>query len=147
MNFVDLNKYIEEREKMTIDEILEFRGENFLHNLEIKLLSDNTFSNSLITLRYKTPKGNMEFLNKIGITVYLKVPLDVISFRLLNKFENGNLTKYFSKLNSATKIFYAVKDSFSILSPFYEQANIISDGKYFKGLTQDLSENLGEFIN
>src|ERR1051325_2976451 len=83
--FFDLDKYIEEHEKMTITEIFENRGENYFRKVETKYLKELTAIESIVVATGGGSAcfhGNMEMMNKAGETYYLKVKPETIKRRI-----------------------------------------------------------------
>lgn len=89
-NFFDLDKEIENREKMSIVEIFETKGEKYFREVEtevLKELSRNT--DIVISLGGGTITSdiNLKILNESGKIIYLKVSTDILYHRLKNKID------------------------------------------------------------
>lgn len=83
--FVDLDWYIEERFHKTVGELFVGRGEKAFRELERKMLHEAAeFEDVIISTGGGTPCffDNMDFMNKVGVTVFLKVHPDVLFGRL-----------------------------------------------------------------
>lgn len=83
--FVDLDWYIEERFHKTVGELFAGRGEKAFRELEKKMLHEVAeFEDVIISTGGGTPCffDNMDFMNKVGKTVFLKVHPDVLFGRL-----------------------------------------------------------------
>ncbi|MGR4858027.1 shikimate kinase [Bacteroides pyogenes] len=83
--FVDLDWYIEERFHKTVGELFAGRGEKAFRELEKKMLHEVAeFEDVIISTGGGTPCffDNMDFMNKVGVTVFLKVHPDVLFGRL-----------------------------------------------------------------
>ena len=86
VEFIDLDKYIENRYRKSISELFELKGEDGFRKIEREMLREiATFQNVLISTGGGTPCffDNMELMNKQGITVYIKASEDELSARLL----------------------------------------------------------------
>lgn len=85
--FVDLDKNIEERTNLSINEIFELRGEIYFRKLEREVLMDllNTSGELIIGLGGGTPcyANNHELLKEENIvSIYLKASVDTLFERL-----------------------------------------------------------------
>ena len=84
--FIDLDKYIEEKGKKNIEEIFQKNGEDYFRKIESKYLVETIhFENTVIACGGGTPcfYKNMNWLNKNGTTVYLKLSTEILHERLL----------------------------------------------------------------
>ena len=83
--FVDLDWYIEERFHKTVGELFTERGETGFRELERNMLHEvSEFENVVISTGGGAPCffDNMEFMNRVGKTVFLDVHPDVLFRRL-----------------------------------------------------------------
>ena len=86
-SFVDLDKLIEERAKMTIAQIFEQKGESEFRLIEQQALhSCFKLQNVVIALGGGTPCffDNMKLIQQNGVGVYLKMPASALASRLAN---------------------------------------------------------------
>lgn len=86
MQFFDLDVYIENRYRMTIQEIFAKKGEDKFRKIEQEMLHEvATFQNVLISTGGGTPcfYDNIDFMNKQGATVYIKASVEQLVSRLL----------------------------------------------------------------
>ena len=86
VKFIDLDKYIESRYRKTIQELFDIKGEEGFRKIESEMLHEAaTFQNVLISTGGGTPcfYDNMEYMNKMGITIYVKASVDQLVSRLL----------------------------------------------------------------
>ena len=86
--YVDLDEYIEEKEKQTIKQIFETHGEIYFRKLEHTFFVElvNTPQKMIIGLGGGTPcyANNHELLNGEGVTsIYLKASIDTLFNRLV----------------------------------------------------------------
>ncbi len=92
LEFIDLDHYIESKEKSTVTEIFKSGGEALFRGLEMKYLKAILARdrNYLLSTGGGTPcfYDNMKLMNETGITVYLKMDAKSITFRLVNSKGN-----------------------------------------------------------
>ncbi len=87
MNFVDIDKLIEEKEGMKIKDIFEQKGESYFRELERKQIEATVKQEGLVV---STGGGlganldNMNFMKKNGDVVWLDVSLNTVLDRLKN---------------------------------------------------------------
>lgn len=95
--FIDTDKIIEGIEKKTINNIFKEKGEEYFRELEKKTLR-KIKQNEIVACGGGTPifNNNMEYINKTGISIYLKDSIN----SLLTKLENTqNKRPLIKKLN------------------------------------------------
>lgn len=86
VEFLDLDKYIENRYRKTIQEIFAEKGEDKFRIIEREMLREvATFQNVLISTGGGTPCffDNMEVMNRQGVTVYVKATVEQLVSRLV----------------------------------------------------------------
>ena len=91
MSFVDLDHFIENRYLKSIGQIFQEKGEEGFRRIEEKMLHEvASFENIVISTGGGTPVfyDNMAFMNRTGLTVYLKVSVEELVNRL-NKAKSG----------------------------------------------------------
>lgn len=85
ITFIDLDSYIEERYRKTISQIFAEKGEDGFRDVERRMLHEAAeFENVIISTGGGTPCffDNMEYMNGMGTTVYLQVPVERLFTRL-----------------------------------------------------------------
>lgn len=85
LSFVDLDHYIENRYHQTVGQLFREKGEEAFRQIERKMLQEVAdIEDVLISTGGGAPcfYDNMEFMNRIGTTVYLKVSVDELAARL-----------------------------------------------------------------
>lgn len=85
VEFIDLDKYIENRYRKTIAQLFDEKGEENFRKIERNALSEvSSFENVLIATGGGTPCffDNMEVMNRSGITVYIKAEPEELVARL-----------------------------------------------------------------
>ena len=86
VEFIDLDKYIENRYRKTIQEIFVEKGEDKFRIIEREMLREvSTFHDVLISTGGGTPCffDNMDVMNRQGITIYVKASVEQLVSRLL----------------------------------------------------------------
>ena len=86
VEFIDLDKYIENRYRKTIQEIFAQKGEAKFRIIEREMLREvATFQDVLISTGGGTPCffNNMDVMNQLGVTVFIKASVDQLMSRLL----------------------------------------------------------------
>lgn len=86
IEFIDLDKYIENRYRKTIPNIFSEKGEEKFRKIEREMLREvATFQDVLVSTGGGTPCffDNMDLMNQYGSTVYVKVSVDQLATRLL----------------------------------------------------------------
>ena len=123
-SFIDLDLFIEGRYHKTIRQIFEEKGESVFREMEQKILYEVAeFEDVVISTGGGTPcfYRNMDFMNKQGTTVYLKLSNEELVRRInLNKSTRPLLEDF-----SAEDLSLFVEETMIKRSTFYEQAQII----------------------
>ena len=133
LQFIDLDKYIESRYRKTIKELFNKKGENGFRKIEREMLHEvATFQNVLISTGGGTPcfYDNMIYMNKMGVTVYVKASVDQLVSRLLASKNTRPLIQ--SKSPHELKEF--VTQHLQQRQEYYSQANIIYENEYLVSL-------------
>lgn len=127
--FVDLDLYIEEKVGMTAKEIFMACGEAHFRKLEREALEEVAASadNTIVACGGGTPlqEGNMELMNSLGITVWLRTSVERITSRLVLPDQRSKRPL----LNdmSDSEIMASVSRGLEARTPFYEQAQLQFD--------------------
>ena len=85
IQFIDLDGYIEERLCKSVSQIFAEKGEESFREIERRMLHEaGEFENVVISTGGGTPCffDNIDFMNSMGTTVYLQVPLERLFVRL-----------------------------------------------------------------
>ncbi|QTE23241.1 shikimate kinase [Polaribacter cellanae] len=141
LNFIDLDNYISEKEKMSISEIFKTKGEIYFRTIEHKYLKEilNSDEKFVLSLGGGTPcyANNMEVILNTNVkSVYIKASINTLVERLVKEkrerplvanLENEKITEFVAK--------HLFERRF-----FYEQANysIITDGKEVSEIVTEL---------
>lgn len=127
--FVDLDLYIEEKVGMTAKEIFMACGEAHFRKLEREALEEVAASadNTIVACGGGTPlqEGNMELMNSLGTTVWLRTSVERITSRLVLPDQRSKRPL----LNdmSDSEIMASVAQGLEARTPFYEQAQLQFD--------------------
>jgi len=122
-DYVDIDRYLEEKEGLTIQEIFKEKGEAYFRQLESSYLKQlDPQQNLVISTGGGAPCffDNMEVMNEKGLTVYLNRNKEKIIWRLLKGQHKRPL------LNGLTpeQIADFYDERLEIRKPFYEKAKL-----------------------
>jgi len=130
--FIDLDDYIEKKEKKSISTLFKEKGEIYFRRIEHKYLKEllNAKEDFVLSLGGGTPcyAGNMELIKKSeAIAIYLKASIKTITGRLLSAKRRRPLVANIDEDKIAE---FVAKHLFE-RSEFYEQATykVIIDDK------------------
>lgn len=128
INFIDLDKFIEERNFKSVPDIFAQDGEMAFRLKERQALEEvSQFEDIVIGTGGGAPCffDNMKMMNEAGITIYLAPDNDTLAFRLLKSKTERPLIA--GKSPEELKIF--ISQALEKRAPFYEQSKIIIRGK------------------
>ena len=128
LEFIDLDKYIEKRYRKSIPELFERKGEEGFRKIECEMLREiATFQNVLISTGGGAPCffDNMDLMNKMGITIYVKATVEQLVSRLLASKNVRPLVQ--NKSPDELKEF--VKQHLSQRQIYYSQAKIVYENE------------------
>ncbi len=128
INFIDLDKYIEERNFKSVPDIFAQEGEESFRVKERQALEEVAqFEDIVIGTGGGAPCffDNMKLMNEAGITIYLAPDIEILAFRLLKSKTDRPLIA--GKSPEELKIF--IQQALEKRGPFYEQSKIIIRGK------------------
>jgi len=119
MQFIDLDNFIEKKERLSITDIFDAKGEIYFRKKEGEYLLEllNLENNCIISLGGGTPcyGNNMKFIKTNSISFYLKASINTLFERLKNETSQrplvtsigkGNLKEYIAKHLFERTIFY-----------------------------------------
>jgi shikimate kinase len=127
INFIDLDKYIEERNFKSVPDIFAQEGENAFRLKERQALEEVAqFEEIVIGTGGGAPCffDNMKLMNDSGITIYLAPDIETLSYRLLKSKTERPLIAGKSK----EELLEFIKSALEKRSPFYEQSKIVIRG-------------------
>ena len=125
MNFIDLDDYISEKEKMSVSEIFKNKGEIYFRRIENTYLKEilDSEGNFVLSLGGGTPcyANNMELIkNSEAKSVYIKASINTLVARLIKEKSKRPLV---ATLDNEKITEFVAKHLFERRF-FYEQANI-----------------------
>jgi shikimate kinase len=126
-SFADLDETIEQEQKKSIEKIFSESGEDYFRRLEyLALRSFDNALNIVISTGGGAPcnTGNIDFMNKTGIVIYLKMAAVEILKRLEGQQDSRPLVK--GRKGEDLKEF--IENKMREREPFYNQATITEDG-------------------
>lgn len=128
INFIDLDKYIEERNFKSVPKIFEQEGEAAFRLKERQALQEVAqFEEVVVGTGGGAPCffDNMNLMNNAGITIYLAPDNETLAFRLLKSKTERPLIA--GKSPEELQIF--IQQALEKRAPFYEQSKIVIRGK------------------
>lgn len=145
--FIDLDCYIEGRYHKTVGQIFAEKGEDAFRDIERRMLHEVAmFENVLISTGGGAPCffDNMEFMNEMGTTVYLKVSVEELAKRL----EVCKSTRPVLKGRSGDDLVAFIAENLKKRTPHYMQASIVFDAEVMLTETDvhKISEALKEIV-
>lgn len=147
MNYLDLDDYIEQKEKLTISEIFKQKGEVYFRKIESKYLLEclqNT-QNTILSLGGGTPcfGENMKIINKTTgvVSIYLQTSITELSNRLFTERAKRPLIDHLNTLEALQE--FIGKHIFERLN-FYTKAHlkVITDGKSIEAIVAEIENQL-----
>lgn len=127
--FADLDTLIEQHAGMPISEIFSSRGEDAFRKLEAEVLRTYSEANNSFVMACGggTPcfYDNINYMNAIGLSVYLREALAVIVQRLTNEQNKRPMFSALTKEEIPQKIGQIAIDR----EPFYLQARLITEAE------------------
>jgi len=124
--FVDLDEYIEQKEKSSIASIFENKGESYFREIETEYLKEilNLSEQYIIALGGGTIcfNNNLQIVLQHSWLIALMPPVDILIQRLWNEKEKRPLIKNFSTQEELKKF---IGQKLSERNKFYLQADII----------------------
>jgi shikimate kinase len=132
--FVDLDLLIEEKEGMTAKEIFQNRGEAHFRELERAALEEVAACGGdvIVACGGGTPlqAGNMELMNRVGITVWLRTSVERIVSRLVQP-EQRSKRPLLNNM-SDEEIKESVKKGLKARNKYYKKAQLQFDSTYLE---------------
>ena len=132
--FVDLDLYIEAKEGKTAKEIFMTCGEAHFRELEREALQEvaTAGDNTIVACGGGTPlqEGNMELMNRLGITVWLRTSVERITSRLVLP-EQRSKRPLLNDM-SDNEIMASVARGLEARTPFYEKAQLQFDSTHLE---------------
>lgn len=126
--FFDLDEWIESREGRSIRSIFEEEGEPYFRERERDALREMArFRDAVISCGGGTPcfHDNMSWMNRQGVTIYLRAPAEVLARRLAREQEKRPLLK---GLNQESLLSF-IRSKLEEREPFYLKSSVIYEQK------------------
>ncbi|SBV91307.1 shikimate kinase [uncultured Dysgonomonas sp.] len=124
LEFIDLDHFIQARYQKTVSQLFQDVGEGEFRKIESSILKEvGEFENVVISTGGGTPCffDNMDYMNKVGTTVYLNAAPEALAARLNTCKEKRPLIKD----KSEDELFAFVVESLEKRNPYYTQAQIV----------------------
>jgi shikimate kinase len=121
--FIDLDKYIEERNYKTVPQLFSEFGEDEFRIRERKALEEvSDFNDVVVSTGGGAPcfLDNMELMNRTGITLFLNIDIPTLVERLLKSKTDRPLIR--GKSNEELTVF--IHEMLRKRLPYYEQAQL-----------------------
>lgn len=122
--YYDTDTIIERGYNTTIANLINTKGEGYFREIEAKVLKEIPLhQNTIIATGGGLPcyHNNMEWMNKSGITIYLKHSIEELKKRVENDTKNRPLLKNKKNLSLLAHIEELMKQRL----PYYEQAKFV----------------------
>jgi shikimate kinase len=148
--FADIDKLVEENAGMTVPEIFAAGGEDSFRMAEKKALTDVSHrTRTVVACGGGTPCSaeNMEILKSTGVTVYLKVPAEVLVSRLRRSRNHRPLLSDADPDELNQRVLKMLESR----ATWYEQADLVIDGEQMTdedmtSLIADVVRSKGAFL-
>lgn len=124
LKFIDLDQFIQSRYQKTISQLFEEYGESGFRNIEKCMLNEvGEIENVVVSAGGGTPcfYDNMDYMNKVGDTVYLKATPEALTERLETCKEKRPLIKDKNK----EELYSFVKENLEQRELHYSKAKFI----------------------
>ena len=125
---IDIDTFIENRFHKTIAQLFAERGENGFRDLEHLLLEEVCgFEDTVIATGGGAAcfHDNMDLMNRSGLTVYLRVPVNI----LVERLKHGRSQRPLVSQKSDEELLSFIEGMLQTCDPFYSQAQMIVDSK------------------
>ncbi|MBZ4675908.1 MAG: aroK [Anaerophaga sp.] len=125
-DFLDLDHLIEKQEGASVSELFSKYEEDGFRSIEHNiLLSTKDRTNAIIATGGGAPcfQDNMDFMNRHGLTIYLKVSPEALAKRLLPSRDHRPLIAG----KSETELLNFIRAKLAERAPWYNKAQIIAD--------------------
>ena len=142
--FIDLDEYIETKHRKTIKQIFEINGEDYFRIIEQEALKEvASFDGDFVISSGGGTScfyNSIDFMNRTGMTVYLRMEVSSLVSRLIHAKINRPLLWGKTKEELNDYIIRVLDER----KKFYEKAQIVVDADHLN--PQDLSKTIKEII-
>lgn len=128
LSFIDLDGYIESRYLRTVGQLFDEKGENVFRQIECNLLREVAeFENVLVSTGGGTPcfYDNIEFINRAGKSVYLKVSVE----ELLDRLEVCKHSRPLLRNKTREELRMFITENLQKREPFYNKASLVFEAE------------------
>ncbi|MFT3994584.1 MAG: shikimate kinase [Dysgonomonas sp.] len=126
LEFVDLDHFIQARYQKTVSQLFDEVGEAEFRNIEQSILAEvGDFENVVVSTGGGTPCffNNMEYMNQVGTTIYLKASPEALTARL--NTPSCKEKRPLIKDKTEEELYAFIVESLSKREPYYSKAQII----------------------
>lgn len=151
-SFKDLDKVIIEKEKKSIKEIFDEKGEVYFRDKEWEYLLELTRTFKGVVALGGGALQNQRIIDHLklhGLLVYIKTPIDIIVERVLRNTKRPIVLDAQGKIKSKETLFTDLKALYSKRVNLYEQSQIILDSTGYETKeeqAQNLIEKLKRYV-
>lgn len=142
LQFIDLDKFIEQKYNRTISDIFTLDGETRFREIERECLYEVAkYEDAVIATGGGAPCffDNMDFINKNGKSIYLKLSVNQLTDRL--KQINDGTRPLIARLNNA-ELENHIAEQLEKREPYYNLAHIIVEAADIDTCANSIIENL-----
>lgn len=142
--FIDLDFYIEQRYRTTINRIFSESGEAAFRDMESRMLREvGDFENVVIACGGGTPcfNNNMDYMTERGLTVFLETSVE----RIMERLKANSSRRPLMAGKSETDMRQAVIDGIATRMPHYGRAKISFCGEKLESRSQ-IADSVNTFI-
>lgn len=145
VRFVDLDDWIEESQHATVREIFADRGEDGFRQLERDALREvASLDNAVIACGGGTPCffDNMEFMNAVGLTVWLDVSME----RLMPRLIIGKMKRPLLARKTDDELERFVTDALNARREFYAKSQSVFNSDFLEN-QQEVDSTVRKFMD
>ncbi len=144
LKFIDLDKFIEQKYNRTISEIFTLDGETRFREIERECLYEVAkYEDAVIATGGGAPCffNNMDFINKNGKSIYLKLNVNQLAERL--KQINDGTRPLIAQLNN-TELEKQIAEQLERREPYYNLAHIIIEATNINNSVKQIMNKLNK---
>lgn len=126
-DFIDMDRWITEREKKSIPQIFEQKGESYFRQLESAAIDELRKRNKVVIATgggAPCHNGNMERMKNAGLTIYLKLAPGALLVRL----QYSKTKRPLLEGKNEQEMLHTIQNLLQQREPFYSQAHMVIDG-------------------
>ncbi len=146
LDFLDMDSILEKKQGMSIAEIFEEHGEGYFRNLEAEYLQEMiNLEKVVVATGGGVPcfNDNMEWMNHHGVTIFLDVPVEILTKRLMNESAERPLIKG----KTAKELEAFIQNELDERMKYYQQAQFDCHAGFpAEEVVKSLSRYFGRFF-